>query len=132
VTTPIRRSSLLAGAVLIAALMALMLTLGAPPAQSAALKPCVLLPSLQEPAGDKPTYNLGLKQTGTTCTVAKKIMTAFHKCRATKSYRCTKKVLIHWTCTGRKSSSSPVIFYANFTCTWGPRRRITSSYQQNT
>jgi hypothetical protein len=131
VIAPIRRSSLPAGIVLITALAALLLTVGAQPAQSAALKPCVLLPSLQEPPGDKPTYNLGLKEAGTTCTVAKKVMTAFHKCRATKAYRCTRKVLVHWTCTGKKSSTMPLIFYASFTCTWGPRR-ITSSYQQNT
>jgi hypothetical protein len=36
-----------------------------------------------------------------------------------------------WTCKGKKQSSTPVLFYATFTCTAGARR-VKSSYQQNT
>jgi hypothetical protein len=123
------RGALLA-ALLLAASAALLVT-GAVPAQSATTRTCHLSSSEQDPPGDVPTYNLALKARGTSCTTAKKVMKAFHKCRSATGYLCTKKLLAHWTCSGRKTSGTPVLFYANFTCKWGARR-VMSSYQQNT
>lgn len=123
------RGALLA-VLLLAASAALLLT-GAVPAQSATTRTCHLSSSEQDPPGDVPTYNLTLKAGGSSCTTAKKVMKAFHRCRSPTGYLCNKKVLAHWTCSGRKTSSTPVLFYANFTCRWGARR-VTSSYQQNT
>jgi hypothetical protein len=124
------RSALLTGLVAVA-LAALLLTAAVPAAQSAAARTCPLSSSDQDPPGDVPTYNLTLKAKGTTCTTAKRVMKAFHKCRSAAGYLCTKKLVTHWTCSGRKTSGTPVLFYANFTCKWGTRR-VTSSYQQNT
>ena len=114
-----------------ALLAVLVLGIGAPQAPAAAYKPCSLTESEQQPRGGKPTYNLAIKQQRTSCATAKKVAKAFHACRATGSYRCTKRLLTHWTCAGRKDSSTPVLFYASFTCKWGTRR-VASTYQQNT
>jgi hypothetical protein len=117
-------------ALLLAASVAL-LAAGAVPARSASTRTCHLTSSEQDPPGDVPTYNLTLKAKGSSCTTAKKVMKAFHKCRSATGFVCTKKLLAHWTCSGHKTSGTPVLFYANFTCKWGTRR-VTSSYQQNT
>ncbi len=121
----------LSPAVLVTALAALALSASASQAPAATYKPCRLSESEQQPKGGKPTYNLAVKQQRTTCRTAKKVAKAFHACRATSSYRCTKRLLAHWTCSGRKNSSTPVLFYASFTCKWGPRR-VSSTFQQNT
>jgi hypothetical protein len=105
--------------------------LGAASASAAAYKPCGLSESEQQPRGGKPTYVFTVKQQRTTCATAKKVAKAFHACRATGDYRCTKRLLSHWTCSGRKDSSTAQLLYASFTCTWGVRR-VTSKYQQNT
>lgn len=133
-TASIRRSSSHTGIAVLAAIIALALIAvvgGAQPAQAAGLKSCVLLPNEQDPPGDKPTYNFTLKQKGASCSTAKKVLKAFHACRSAKSYRCTRKVLGTWRCTGRKTSSTALIFYASFSCTSGARR-VTGQYQQNT
>jgi hypothetical protein len=114
----------------IAALAALALTAGAQSAQSAAAKTCALSGSDQQPAAGKPTYNLALKAKGTPCPSAIKVMRAFHACRAKTAVNCSKKVS-GYKCTAKKSSSTALIFYANFTCKSGAKV-ITSSYQQNT
>jgi hypothetical protein len=124
-----RRGALLA--VLLLAASAALLVTGAVPARSATTRTCQLSSSDQDPPGDVPTYNLTLKAKGSSCTTAKKVMKAFHKCRSATGYVCKKRLLAHWTCSGRKTSGTPVLFYANFTCKWGTRR-VTSSYQQNT
>jgi hypothetical protein len=112
---------------------ALAMTIAAQNAQSASYRKCTLSQSEQYPKGTKPkpTYNLTLKAQGTSCTTAKKVMKAFHKCRSAAAYQCSRKVLTRWTCTGKKDSSTTEIFYANFTCKWGTRG-VKSSYQQNT
>lgn len=127
-TAPTRRSFPVACIVLLAAFG---LALGAQTASAAALKSCALRPAEQDPPGSRPTYNLGLKQQGTTCVTAKKVMKAYHACRPAKGYTCRKRVLVHWTCTARKTSSTPLMFYATYSCRWGSRR-VTGSYQQNT
>jgi hypothetical protein len=118
--------------ILTSAATAVMLALGTAPAQSAAYRSCSLTQREQQPTGTKPkpTYNLSLKQRGTTCSTAKRVMKGFHACRGIASERCAKKVLSHWSCTGRKSSSASGIFYASYTCTWG-KRRVLGTYQQN-
>lgn len=126
-----RRSSLFTIFTVIAVAAAVAMTIGAPAARSASYKTCGLSEREQDPAGEKPTYNLSLRRQVTSCATAKKVMNAFHACRPQAGHRCTKKVLIRWTCTGRKDSSTPQIFYATFTCTWGSRR-VKGSYQQNT
>jgi hypothetical protein len=117
---------------LIAASAALTVLLAAAPAQAASYKTCGLSQREQQPGGTKPkpTYNLSLKQRGTTCSTAKRVMRAFHACRAIASERCAKKVLAHWSCSGRRSSSASGIFYATYTCTWG-KRSVKGTYQQN-
>lgn len=126
-----RRTSLLTACVMLAALAALALTVGAPNAAAASYRTCSLSERDQDPRGDIPTYNLSLKQQRTSCATAKRVMRAFHRCRSKKRPTCTKKLVSHWRCTGRKSSSTATIFYASFTCKWGARR-VKSSYQQNT
>lgn len=107
------------------------LAAGAGPAPAAAYKPCGLTESEQQPRGGTPTYVFSVRQQRTTCATAKRVAKAFHACRATADYRCTKRLLSHWSCTGRKDSSTAQLLYARFTCTWGPRR-VMSTYQQNT
>ena len=85
----------------------------------------------RDPPGAKPTYNLTLRRQVTSCKTAKKVMYAFHKCRSKTRYTCTKRLLSHWRCTGKRESSIPTQFNANFTCKWGTRR-VRSSYQQYT
>ena len=101
-------------------------------AHAATYKSCTLSERDQDPAGDKPTYNLALKQIGTTCPTAKKVMHAFQKCRSTTDHRCTRRLLSsRWSCTSKKDSSTSTLFYATFTCSWG-KRRVRSTFQQNT
>jgi hypothetical protein len=116
--------------VVLTVLAVLALTAGTQSAQSAAAKTCALSGSDQQPAGGKPTYNLSLKAKGTPCPSAVKVMRSFHSCRAKTALTCSKKVS-GYTCTGRKTSSTALIFYASFTCKSGAKV-ITSSYQQNT
>ena len=125
------RRSLHAMLVVVAACAALALTVGAQNAHSASYKTCSLSERDQDPPGDIPTYNLSVKTLGASCTAAKKVAKAFHKCRPAAGYLCTKKVLSIWRCKGKKQSSTPVLFYASFTCSAGARR-VKSSYQQNT
>ena len=129
---PHRRSRPLALMILIGTAAALSLTLGASPALSATYKSCSLSQREQQPTGaaPKPTYNTSLKRQVTTCATAKKVMKAFHSCRALTSHRCTKKVLKRWSCTGSKTSSGAGIFAATYTCKWG-KRRVRGTYQQN-
>ncbi|MGH2944326.1 MAG: hypothetical protein ACRDLN_16300 [Solirubrobacteraceae bacterium] len=127
----IRRGKSFAAPILIAALAALVLQIGAPDAQAASYATCRLSEHDQDPPGEKPTYNLSLKRQRTSCATARKVMHAFHKCRPKTGYRCTRKILSRWTCTGRKDSSTALILYASFTCKWGARR-VRSSFQQNT
>ena len=127
---PSRRTRPLPLLALVAATV-LALAAGAAPAQSAAYTSCSLSEREQQPGGTvpKPTYNFTLKRQKTTCTTAKKVMKAFHSCRALTSTRCTRKVRTHWTCTGAKDSSAAGIFSAHFTCKWGARR-VRGTYQQ--
>ncbi len=67
----------------------------------------------------------------TRCATAKKVLRAFHACRPRLSVSCGRKVLTHWRCSGRRTSSIPTTFYATFTCRWGSRR-VQGTYQQNT
>lgn len=129
---PHRRSRLLALTIATAVVPALALATGPAAAHAAAYKRCSLTQSEQQPTGakPKPTYNLTLQRQVTTCTTAKRVMKAFHSCRALTSYRCTRRVLERWTCSGRKTSSASGIFYASYTCTWGARR-VRGTYQQN-
>jgi hypothetical protein len=117
-------------AVLVAALAALAPMLAAQSAQAASYASCRLSERDQDPPGETPTYNLTLKRQRTSCATARKVMHAFHDCRPKRGYRCTRKVLTRWICTGRKDSGTALILYASFTCTWGARR-VRSSYQQN-
>jgi hypothetical protein len=116
--------------VVTAALAVLALTVGAQSAHSAAAKTCALAGADAQPASGKPTYNLSLKAKGATCPAALKVMRGFHACRAKTAVTCTKKVS-GYTCTGRKTSSIPLTFYASFSCKSGAKL-ITSTYQQNT
>lgn len=129
---PHRRRRLLARMISACIASALALAAGTAPAQAATYSRCSLTQTEQQPTGakPKPTYNLRLERQVTTCTNAKRVMKAFHGCRALMSTRCTRKVLERWTCTGRKTSSASGIFYATYSCTWGGRR-VRGTYQQN-
>jgi hypothetical protein len=123
------RSALLIA--LLAALIALTLMVGTQDVRAASYKSCSLSERDGDPPGTKPTYNLTLKRRGVSCATAKKVMYAFHKCRARSSLTCTKRVLGHWHCTGTQDRRSATTFYAHFACRYGSRR-VHSSYQQNT
>jgi hypothetical protein len=112
-------------------LIGLVIAVAAPAAHAAAYRTCALSERDQDPPGDVPTYNLALKRKGTSCATARKVMFAFHRCRAPSGYRCTRRLLASWTCTATKDSSTAQIFYASFTCRSGSRR-VRSTYQQNT
>lgn len=116
---------------LLGALIALAATFSAGSAQAATLKSCALSDSYAQPSSGKPTYNLTVKRSGATCSTAKKVVDAFHKCRSTTSASCRKTLLKHWRCTGKKESSTSTLFYGTFNCTYG-KRRVRSSFQQNT
>jgi len=92
---------------------------------------CPLSESERYPHVTKPTYNLSLKVRGTSCATGKRVMKAFHACRSARGYRCTKKVLRSWSCTGKRTTSIPTEFDGSVTCTNGSRR-VDSTYQQNT
>jgi hypothetical protein len=117
--------------VLIAACTVMAVPIGAQPAQAASAKTCVISSTDQEPGSGKPTYNLTLKEQGTNCGTATKVMNAFQACRSRASYECARKVLSKWKCSGRKLSSTSTEFYANVTCTAGPAK-VTSGYEQFT
>ena len=116
---------------LLGALIALAATFAAVDGKAASLKSCALSDSYAQPSSGKPTYNLIVKRSGATCSTAKKVVDAFHRCRSTSSASCKKTLLKHWRCTGKKESSTPTLFYGTFNCTYGSRR-VRSSYQQNT
>lgn len=124
---PRGRSSL----ALVALLCVTAMLVAASSVHAASYSACALSEADQDPPGSKPTYNLLLKQQRTRCTTARRVMAAFHRCRPASGFTCRRKVLSNWTCSGRKDSSMPKIFYGTFTCTWGPRR-VKSTYQQNT
>jgi hypothetical protein len=116
---------------LVVAAATVALTLGVQSAPAASYKSCSLSERDRDPPGAKPTYNLTLRRQVTSCKTAKKVMYAFHKCRSKTRYTCTKRLLSHWRCTGKRESSIPTQFNASFTCKWGTRR-VRSSYQQYT
>jgi hypothetical protein len=126
-----RRSRLFALGALVAVLVALAATLSVDDVQAVSYKSCVLSDSFARPVSGKPTYNLIVKQSRTTCATAKKVVDAFHDCRATTAASCKKTLLGHWRCKGKQESSTPVLFYGTFNCTYG-KRAVRSSYQQNT
>ena len=115
----------------VAAAVLLVALLGAAQGHAAAYRTCALTENEQQPPGGIPTYTFTLKQQRTTCATARKVVTAFHRCRPKAAVQCARRLLAHWTCSGRKSSGTPVLFYATLTCRSG-LRRVTSSYQQNT
>jgi hypothetical protein len=123
--TSIRRAALLV------VMCALASATAAPTAHAASSRSCALSESERYPQVVKPTYNLSLKARGASCATAKKVMNAFHKCRSRTGYRCTKKVLRSWSCTGEKTSSIATEFDGSFTCSYGSRR-VDGTYQQNT
>ena len=125
------RGRMLAALTLIAALAAIAVAIGAPAAQSASTTNCKLSERERYPHVTKPTYNLTIKVSGTSCATGKKVAKGFHACRSVTGVRCTKKVLRSWTCTGKKESTIPTQFDASFTCKYGSRR-VTSTFQQNT
>ena len=115
----------LAGATLLA------LLLFAAPGHAASYSSCRLSAGDQQPRGGKPTYNLKLAERGTSCATARRVMRGYHRCRSRRSVSCSGRVLSRWRCTGRKTSSTSITFYATYTCTAG-RAAVRGTYQQNT
>ena len=124
----IHPARLLAALTLIAALAALATAIGAQTAQSATR--CSLSASERYPKVTKPTYNLTVKVTATSCATGKRVIKSYHACRSVTGVRCTKKVRRSWTCTGKKTSTIPTQFEGSVTCKYGSRR-VTSTFQQN-
>lgn len=122
---------LLAVPALIAAFAAIATAIGAPAAQSASTTNCKLSAKERYPHVTKPTYNLTVKVSGTSCATGKRVIKAFHACRSVNGVRCARKVLSSWSCSGKKTSSIPTQFEASVTCRYGSRR-VTSTFQQNT
>jgi hypothetical protein len=132
VTASPRRSQIALLVTLSGALVALSAAPGVHAARAASYTSCSLAERDRDPPGDTPTYNLTLKRAGpVSCATAKKVVRSFHRCRARSSATCTKRLLGHWRCAGRKESSIPTQFYGSFTCTYAGRR-VTSSYEQAT
>ncbi|MDX6691513.1 MAG: hypothetical protein QOG15_2970 [Solirubrobacteraceae bacterium] len=104
-----------------AVLAALVMALGAGPAQSASTHNCSLSEADAQPSSGKPEYNQKLTQKASSCTTAKKVMKSFHSCRSRTGIKCTHKVRTNWTCTSKKTLSSSTQFYATTTCKWGAR-----------
>ena len=119
---------LLVALTLIAALAAIVTAIGAQTAQSATR--CSLSASERYPKVTKPTYNLTVKVSGTSCATGKRVIKAYHACRSVAGVRCTRKVLKSWSCTGKKTSTIPTQFEASVTCKYGSRR-VDSTFQQN-
>jgi len=91
---------------------------------------CALSDSDADPTGEQPTYNLTVKRSGVSCATAKQVVDAFHRCRSASASSCTKTLLDRWRCTGKKESSTSLLFYGTLNCKDG-ERRVRSSYQQN-
>jgi hypothetical protein len=115
----------------IAAAAVALLIVAVPAARSASYTTCRLTASEQQPTSGKPTYNLKLQERGTSCGTARKVMRAFHGCRSKAALNCSRRVLGRWTCRTHRDSSTPITFYATYTCTAG-RAAVKGTYQQNT
>jgi hypothetical protein len=133
VTAIARRRSLLAILVVIAAAAALAVTIGAQAAQPASYRACSLSESNQNPPGGTAAFALTVTQKNTSCTIATKVMKAFHGCRGDGGSRCGRRVLANWTCRGKRVAGGPRglphLFFGTFTCTSG-ERGVTSGYQE--
>ncbi|MDP2712689.1 MAG: hypothetical protein Q8O56_15870 [Solirubrobacteraceae bacterium] len=104
-------------------------TVGVQSAHAASYTNCKLTEREQQPRSGKPTYNLRLMHRSTRCVTAKRVMNAFHSCRAKTSHQCTKRLLTRWRCTSKRTSSIQTQFTATFTCSWG-KRRVQSRFTQ--
>lgn len=116
------------------ALALLVPAVAAQSAQAASFTPCTLSERDQDPPGGTPAYNLLVTKKGTSCTIATKVMVAFHGCRDEGRSSCAKRVLGSWRCTGRRAPILPLgrprVWSGSFTCASG-RRRVRGSYDEN-
>jgi hypothetical protein len=111
--------------------MGALLTLATSEARAAApYKSCRLSVAEQRPPGGTPAYAPALSRSATSCTIAKRVMLDFHRCRTAASVRCPRKVARTWRCAGRRDAGKPT-FHGSFTCSWGARR-VIGSYLQDT
>lgn len=130
VPTPVRRLTPTLLVALAFAALAMLMSAGSPTAEAASK--CRLKASESQPSSGKPTYNLQVKVSGTSCSTGKKVMKAYHSCRSRTSVSCSKKLVGRdWRCSGRKTSTISTQFSATYTCKYG-KRRVTGSFQQNT
>lgn len=117
---------------LVGALLVIVALLAPGAAQAATYAPCKLSLADHDPPGRTSAYDLTVAKRRTTCATAKKVMRAFHRCRTESSYRCPRKVLGAWRCTGRKRATTLAHTYrGSFTCRRG-LARVRSGYLQNT
>gem|GEM_PF-2631050 len=110
---------------------AVALTTAAPAGAAVRYKPCKLSVAEQESPGGTSAFELTVTASATSCTMAKRVMTAFHRCRTESRVGCATKVLKTWRCSGRRLASSPREFLASFDCARG-KGRIKSTYWQET
>lgn len=93
--------------------------------------PCKLALRDQDTPGGTSAYNVTVAKRRTSCATALGVVKAFHSCRTSSGYRCSRRIAGTWRCTGRKAGTSDRMFAASLTCTSGTRR-VRSSYLQDT
>ncbi len=131
--TPHRTATRAFTATLVAALtFALVATPAqAAPAPAAKYSWCSLSQRDHDPPGRTSAYALQVYAKRVSCPAAIAVMKGFHRCRTESWYRCPRKVLGRWRCTGWKRPSGKPRFSGRFVCASG-RRRVKSRYEQDT
>lgn len=122
----------LLGTMLAAALLAAMLVPGASPAAAKGRTTCHLTTRDQRHLGA--SYVTSLAVRSTTCKMGKKVTLAFNKCRTAKGKpqgKCKHRVL-RFRCTEKRYDAVPGVQYSSrVTCVRG-KKRVFSTYTQNT
>lgn len=101
-------------------------------AQKAGPTPCKLTAHEQRTLGA--SYVTSLKVKGTTCAKGKSVTLAFNKCRTAggKPQGTCKHKVGHYSCTEHRYDAVPQVQYSSkVTCVWG-KKRVLSTYTQNT
>ena len=118
-------------AALLAGMVASSASAGGPQASASATN-CTLTSKEQRNLGA--SYVTSLKVAGTTCGKGKGITLAFNKCRTAGGKpqgKCNRKVG-NYTCTEKRYDAVPGVQYSSkVTCAWG-KKRVLSTYTQNT
>ena len=105
---------------------------GAAPAAARQTTVCTLTTHDQRHLGA--SYVTSLSVMGTSCAAGKNVTLAFNRCRTAGGKpqgKCNRKVG-HYTCTEKRYDAVPGVQYSSkVSCAWG-KKRVFSSYTQNT